>query len=86
MRGKMTLYIDQWGNKWYVKSVRELHRVLGGKRPSKMYRDTPAGTIHTGYVVGRHWCTAYVPYENAGGFAFSGIDGIVRLTPMVGVR
>jgi hypothetical protein len=65
MNGKRVLYLDQWGGKWWAKSVRELHRQIGGARPSKMYRDDPLTkkTYHTGYVVGRHWCNAFIPYE-----------------------
>ena len=64
MNGKLMLYLDQWGNRYWAKSVRELHRRLGGGRPSKMYRDDPLTkkVIHIGYVVGKHWCGAYVPY------------------------
>lgn len=64
MHGKVTLYRDQYGNTWFARTVRELHRQLGGKRPAKMYVDTKDGrTLHVGYVVGRHWCTAYQRVE-----------------------
>ena len=64
MNGKVMLYIDQHGDRWYAKSVRELHRRLGGARPSKMYVDKKdGGTVHIGYVIGTHWCNAFVPYE-----------------------
>lgn len=60
-----TLYIDQWGNKWWAKTVRELRQAVGG-RLSKMYVDKKDGTpVHVGYVVGRHWCKAYRRVENA---------------------
>jgi hypothetical protein len=64
VRGKTILYIDQYGNKWWARSVRELRGKIGGGRVSKMYCDKKDGSaVHTGYVVGIHWCSAYVPFE-----------------------
>ena len=64
MNGKVMLYVNQYGERWYAKSVRELHRKVGGARPSKMYVDLKDGrTVHIGYVVGAHWCTAYQRME-----------------------
>ncbi len=66
MNGKPTLYLDQYGSKWFATSTRDLHRQIGGARPNKMYVDLKAGgTIHIGYVVGGHWCTAYQRVEQA---------------------
>lgn len=66
MRGKWTLYIDQFGNRWGAATLRELREKLGGGRIAKMYRDKTNGTaVHCGYIVGRHWCTAYQPVELA---------------------
>ena len=64
MNGQPILYVDQWGNRWRVRTVRELHKRIGGGRLSKMFRDKADGdTVHCGYVVGQHWCTAYRPIE-----------------------
>jgi hypothetical protein len=61
MNGKLTLYLDQYGNKWFARTVRDLREQIGGK-VSKMYVDTKDGrTMHIGYVVGRHWCEAFTP-------------------------
>ena len=58
------LYVDQWGNKWFAKTVKELCRNVGYSKARRMYHDKKDGSIrHVGYVVGPHWCTAYVPYE-----------------------
>jgi len=66
MKGKRMLYLDQYGNHWVADSVRELRRKVGGGRVSKMFIDRTDGTtLHIGYVVGSHWCTAFVPYEAA---------------------
>lgn len=65
MNGKTMLYLDQWGNRYFAKTVRELREKLGGGRVSKMYRDTKDGdVVHTGYVVGAHWCEAFAPVRN----------------------
>lgn len=60
------LWIDQYGNRWYARSVAELRRKIGGGRISKMYIDKKDGsTVHTGYVIGPHWCSRYAPVEVA---------------------
>lgn len=62
MRGKLVMYQDQYGQCFWAKSIRELCGKVGRKHVSKMYIDgTDGKSYHIGYVVGRHWCTAYVP-------------------------
>lgn len=66
MNGKQCLYVDQWGNKFYARTIAELRGKIGmgGSRVSKMYRDKKGGaSVHVGYVIGQHWLTAYVPFE-----------------------
>ena len=66
MRGRQTLYLDQWGNRWWAKTTAELAEKLGYSRSSvrRMYRDKKDGrVVHVGYVVGPVWCTAYQPVE-----------------------
>lgn len=66
MNGKLLLYIDQYGTKFWAKTVTELREQIGmgGSRVSKMYRDKTDGRImHVGYVIGGHWLTAYAPVE-----------------------
>ena len=66
MKGKFVLYLDQFGNKWTARTVRELREKIGGGRVGKMYADKKDGrTVHVGYVVGRHWCSAFQPVEIA---------------------
>jgi len=67
MNGKLMRYIDQWGNRWWAKTIKELREQIGmgGSRVSKMYVDKKDGrSVHIGYVVGQHWLTAYQPMEN----------------------
>lgn len=66
MDGKKMLYIDQYGNKFFASTVKELRSQIGngGSRVGKMYRDKKDGTtIHCGYVIGPHWLTMYAPVE-----------------------
>ncbi len=66
MGGNRVLYLDQWGNRWFARTVAELRAQIGGggSRVSKMYSERPGGgDVHTGYVVGAHWCTAFAPVE-----------------------
>ena len=66
MRGKTTLFIDQYGSKLWARTVRELRELAGGGRVSKMYVDKKVGgTMHVGYVVGARWFSAYHPVELA---------------------
>ncbi len=61
------LYIDQYGNKFYARTVKELREKIGGGTVSKMYcdgsKDFP-GVFHVGYVIGSHWLTAFTPMRN----------------------
>lgn len=62
----MTLYIDQYGTQFYAATIKELRSKIGmgGSRVSKMYVDKKDGTtVHIGYVVGKHWLTAYQRVE-----------------------
>ena len=58
------LFIDQYGNRFYAHTVKELRKQIGGggSKVEKMYRDRKDGSvIHTGYVIGNHWLTMYAP-------------------------
>ena len=60
----MRLYLDQWGNKYFAKTVKELCKKVGYSKARRMYVDRKNGEVrHIGYVVGPHWLTAYIPYE-----------------------
>lgn len=62
LHGKLTLFIDQYGNRWEARSVLELRDKIGGGRVSKMYVHDKSGNFyHVGYVVGDYWCQAFVP-------------------------
>lgn len=61
------LYIDQYGNRFYAGTVKELRSKIGmgGSRVSKMYQNTKqGGIVHVGYVIGGHWLTCYLPMWN----------------------
>ena len=58
------LYIDQYGNRFWARTVKELRQAVGGGRVSKMYRDKKDGrSVHCGYVIGEHWLSGYTPLE-----------------------
>ncbi len=66
MHGKMTMYIDQYGNRFHARTLHELREKVGGGKISKMYVDGKDGkTYHVGYVVGKHWLNAFIPLRKA---------------------
>lgn len=54
---KNFIAIDQYGNKHFLDEHprKELCDLVGCKHVDKMYRDTPTGPKHVGYVIGGHW-------------------------------
>jgi hypothetical protein len=65
MNGKLILYIDQYGQKYFCRYIKELKtkHFLSGKI-SKMYIDNKNGKpLHIGYVIGQNWLRAYIPYK-----------------------
>ena len=65
MKGKIVLYLDQYGQTVFARSVKELHAKAGPGRVFKVYRDKKDGrTVHVGYGVGRRWFDAFSPIEH----------------------
>jgi hypothetical protein len=57
------LFLDQYGQRWYANTVRDLRRQIPGK-VSIMYLDKRDGSvIRCGYVVGKLWLAEYAPVE-----------------------
>ena len=56
MNGTLMLYLDQYGNHFYARTVRELREKVGssGSRIAKMYVENGADgePRHVGYVTG----------------------------------
>lgn len=73
MRNKLTqdrptLFVDQYGQKLWASSAKELAGKLGGAKLQKMYVDKKAGgAAWIGYVARHQWLTAYKPVEVAEG-------------------
>ena len=66
MNGKLFLYLDQFGNHFYARTVKALRVQIegGGSRVSKMYVDGKDGLpLHVGYVIGRYWLSIFEPVE-----------------------
>lgn len=60
---KWRLFIDQYGNRYAVRSRKELKQKLPGK-VSIMYRDKADNTtVRCGYVIGQYWLTEFAPVE-----------------------
>ena len=58
------LWVDQYGERIYARSIKELREKAGGGHVSKMYVDQKNGPpVCLGRVVGRRWFTAFVPYQ-----------------------
>lgn len=58
------LYIDQWGNRFWASTVKELRGQIGmgGSRVGKMFVDGKDGkSYHVGYVIGKHWLNCFTP-------------------------
>ena len=65
MNGKLMLYLDQFGNYFYARTVRELRKKVGssGSRIAKMYVENGADgePRHIGYVIAGHWLRMFAP-------------------------
>ena len=57
---QVTLYVDQHNNTWTAWTLKELEKKVGRRVSGKMYIGDGE---HIGYVLGTHWCTAWVPKE-----------------------
>ena len=67
MNGKLMLYLDQFGNYFYARTVRELRGKVGssGSRIAKVYvRNGADGEPrHIGYIIAGHWLRVLAPIE-----------------------
>ena len=67
MNGTLMLYLDQYGNHFYARTVRELREKVGssGSRIPKMYVENGADDEprHVGYVIAGHWLKMFAPIE-----------------------
>jgi len=58
------LFLDQYGQPIWARTVKELRAEVGGGRASKIYTDKKDGsTVHVGYVIGRRWFTRFALVE-----------------------
>lgn len=67
MNGTLMLYLDQYGNHFYARTVRELREKVGssGSRIAKMHVENGADgePRHVGYVIAGHWLKMFAPIE-----------------------
>ena len=58
------LFLDQFGEPIWARTVKELREQVGGGRVSTMYRDKKDGSVvRCGYVIGRRWFSRFAPVE-----------------------
>lgn len=58
------LWLDQYGQHIFARTVKELREKSGGGRVSKQYVDRKDGTVlHVGYVIGSRWFTRFARVE-----------------------
>lgn len=61
-KGQSVLFINQYGDKIWARSLKELRTLANGGKVAKQYCDDKQGkTWHTGYIIGEQWFTAYLP-------------------------
>ncbi len=59
-----TLFIDQYSQPVWARTIKELRGKCGGGSVRKQYVDkTDGSSVHNGYVVGRRWFTMFAPIE-----------------------
>ena len=64
MQKPMHLWLDQYAQPIWARTIKELREKAGGGRVFKIYADKRNGrTVQTGYGVGRRWFTRYQPVE-----------------------
>jgi hypothetical protein len=58
------LFLDQFGEPIWARTVKELREKVGGGRVSTMFRDKKDGSVvRCGYVIGRRWFSRFAPVE-----------------------
>lgn len=56
------LFIDQYGGRYWARTVEELRDNIGGGKVSRMYCDGTDGKTYTvGYVIGQLWLSEFMP-------------------------
>lgn len=57
----MILWVDQYGQKIWARTIKELREKCGGGKVSKMYEEFKDGSFQVGYGVGSRWFSAFLP-------------------------
>lgn len=66
MKGKLMLWIDQHGRKFWSHTIAELAEQADSPkgRRAVQYQDKKDGrTVRNGIIIGQQWFTGYIPYE-----------------------
>ena len=62
---QVTLYISQYGDRFYSYTLKELRAKIRGRCERMMVDGADGHVYHVGYVIGQLWLTAYAPIRNA---------------------
>jgi hypothetical protein len=58
------LWVDQYGQMLFARTVKELHGQVGRGKVFRIYADKRDGrTVHVGYGIGHRWFNRYAPVE-----------------------
>ncbi len=58
------LWVNQYGDVQWARTMKELKGKVGPGQVSKMYTDKNDGrVVHTGYVIGNNWWQKFQPVE-----------------------
>jgi hypothetical protein len=58
------MWLDQHGNHFVARTVKQAHAYCGGGRVSRMFVHTKDGRfVHVGYIIGERWLTCFVRWE-----------------------
>lgn len=60
--GRTVLFVDQYGDKVYAKSRRDLAEKIGSSHIERMYIDAKGETLHCGYIIAGRWLGAFVAH------------------------
>lgn len=69
---QVTLYVDQHNNVWTAWTLKELEQKVGRRVSGKMF---VGNGEQIGYVLGTHWCTAWVHKEYKNGEELEASEG-----------
>lgn len=62
MKPRFSLHVDQFGNRYYARTLKELRKQIPGKVSRMFFEDKSGNVYHCGYVIGKRWLNSYTMY------------------------